>query len=152
MQIDSSSTKIDETDRCRCLIPEDTNQRGVSSVDPSPAILYSHCKIVFAHTLSNVLIKKRTALYAGITTAITSLCMRTLMSLLWEKIENRLSVDSRELYPQACRQRRSKIDYRYFAFKGVGRQILAPRYNEALRPMIPRAGVGGLYSKLTHAL
>ena len=127
MQIASNSTKINETDLCRCLIPEDTNQRGVSSVDPSPAILYSHCKSVFAHTLSNVLFKKRPALYAGITTAITSLCMRTLMGMLREKIENRLPVDSGDLHPQACRQRRSKINYRYVTFECVGRQIRTTR-------------------------
>ncbi len=127
MQIASNSTKINESGLCRCLIPVDNNQLGVSSTAPSPAILYSHCKIVFAHTLSIVLFRKRPALYAGITTGITSLCTRTLMSVLREKIENRLPVDSGDLHPQACRQRRSKIDYRYVTFECVGRQIRAPR-------------------------
>lgn len=88
MQIASNSTKINESGRCRCLISVDTNQLGVSFVVPSPAVLYSHCSSVFADTLSIVLIRKRPALYAGITTAITSLCMRTLMTMLREKIES----------------------------------------------------------------
>lgn len=127
MQVASNSPKINESGGCRCLIPVDTNQLGVSSVVPSPAVLHSHCSIVFAHTLSIILIRKRPALYAGITCVITSLCMRILVSMLREKIGNRLPVDSGDLHPQACRQRRSKIDYRDVAFECVGPQIRAPR-------------------------
>ena len=71
--------------------------------------------------------------------------------VLREKIQNRLPVDSRERNPQACRQRRSEIDQRHFTFECLGRQICTPREDEALRAVIPRAGVEGLHSNLTNA-